>query len=104
MYLSHGFHGATRGMDLPTREAKLSEIWQQLCWLEEQFGFDRVFGCDSFRDNAIKPPLQQYRLDYREFANVHLSRPTTGGNFQNLTTRSAYPILGLFNLILNHFQ
>lgn len=36
MYLSYGFHGAARGMDLPTREAKLSEIWQQLCWLEEQ--------------------------------------------------------------------
>ncbi len=34
MYLSHRWHGAARGMDLPTRAAKLGEIWRQLSWLE----------------------------------------------------------------------
>ena len=34
MYLSHGWHGAARGMDLPTRAAKMAEIWKQLNWLE----------------------------------------------------------------------
>ena len=36
MYLSYGWHGAARGMDLPTREAKIGEIWRQLNWLEAQ--------------------------------------------------------------------
>ena len=36
MYLSAGWHGASRGMDLKTRSLKLGEIWRQLCWLEEQ--------------------------------------------------------------------
>jgi len=36
MYLSTGFHGAARGMDLPTRAAKLGEIWRQLNWLERE--------------------------------------------------------------------
>jgi len=36
MYLSNGWHGAARGMDLPTREAKVREIWKQLNWLERQ--------------------------------------------------------------------
>lgn len=35
MYLSAGWHGAARAMDLPTRAAKLHEIWKQLSWLEE---------------------------------------------------------------------
>ena len=34
MYLSHGWHGPVRGMDLPTRAAKVAEIWKQLSWLE----------------------------------------------------------------------
>ena len=34
MYLSYGWHGAARGMDLPTRAAKMAEIWKQLNWLE----------------------------------------------------------------------
>ena len=34
MYLSFGFHGAARGMDLKTRAAKVAEIWKQLNWLE----------------------------------------------------------------------
>ena len=36
MYLSYGWHGAARGTDLPTREAKIGEIWRQLNWLEAQ--------------------------------------------------------------------
>ena len=36
MYLSHGWHGPARGMDLPTRAAKLGEIWRQLTWLEAE--------------------------------------------------------------------
>jgi glutathione S-transferase len=35
MYLSTGWHGPARGMDLPTRAAKIAEIWKQLNWLEE---------------------------------------------------------------------
>lgn len=34
MYLSTGWHGAVRGMDLPTRADKIAEIWKQLSWLE----------------------------------------------------------------------
>jgi len=34
MYLSFGWHGAARGMDLPTRAAKVSELGKQLTWLE----------------------------------------------------------------------
>ena len=34
MYLSAGWHGAARGMDLQTRSLKLGEIWRQLSWLE----------------------------------------------------------------------
>jgi len=34
MYLSAGWHGAARGMDLKTRSLKLGEIWRQLSWLE----------------------------------------------------------------------
>eukprot|EP00941_MAST-03F_sp_MAST-3F-sp1_P004549 g4549.t1 len=36
MYLSYGWHGAARGMDLPTRAAKLGEIWRNLNWLEAE--------------------------------------------------------------------
>merc|ERR1712157_211106 len=36
MYLSYGFHGAARGMDLKTRAAKVEEIWKQLTWLNGQ--------------------------------------------------------------------
>lgn len=36
MYLSYGFHGLVRGMDLPTRASKLKEIWEQLTWLNGQ--------------------------------------------------------------------
>ena len=36
MYLSNGWHGAARGMELKTREAKIGEIWRQLTWLEAQ--------------------------------------------------------------------
>ena len=34
MYLSTGWHGAARGMDLKTRAAKIGEIYKQLSWLE----------------------------------------------------------------------
>merc|ERR550525_641320 len=34
MYLSTGWHGAARGMDLPTRAAKFAELWKQLSWLD----------------------------------------------------------------------
>jgi glutathione S-transferase len=34
MYLSTGWHGAARGMDLPTRAAKMAELWKQMSWLE----------------------------------------------------------------------
>jgi glutathione S-transferase len=33
MYLSTGWHGEARGMDLKTRAAKREEIWKQLTWL-----------------------------------------------------------------------
>merc|ERR1719215_902370 len=36
MYLSTGWHWPARGLDLPTRAAKLAEIWKQLSWLEGQ--------------------------------------------------------------------
>merc|ERR1712187_1014646 len=36
MYLSFGWHGPDRGMDLPTRAAKIAELWKQLSWLESQ--------------------------------------------------------------------
>lgn len=36
MYLSTGWHGPARGMDLQTRAAKLGEIWRQLNWLEAE--------------------------------------------------------------------
>jgi len=35
MYLSNGWHGPDRAMDLPTRALKVAEIWKQLTWLEE---------------------------------------------------------------------
>jgi len=35
MYLSTKWHGAARGMDLPARAAKVSEIWKQLAWLDQ---------------------------------------------------------------------
>jgi len=35
MYLSNGWHGPARGMDVGTRAAKLKELWTQLGWLEE---------------------------------------------------------------------
>merc|ERR1712187_107362 len=77
MYLSYGFHGEARGMDIKTRAAKVLEIWKQLTWLNDQvegpylcgekvsladftwypttifmeFMFPRVFGWpDIFRD------------------------------------------------------
>jgi len=34
MYLSYGFHGAARGMNLGTRAAKMAELWKQLNALE----------------------------------------------------------------------
>ena len=34
MYLSTKWHGARRGMDIATREAKIAEIFKQLTWLE----------------------------------------------------------------------
>mmetsp|Transcript_55367 Transcript_55367/g.177598 ORF Transcript_55367/g.177598 Transcript_55367/m.177598 type:complete len:579 (+) Transcript_55367:50-1786(+) len=34
MYLSRGWHGPARGMDVEARAAKLTEIWKQLVWLE----------------------------------------------------------------------
>lgn len=34
MYLSYGWHGEARGMDLKTRAAKIAEIWQRLAWLD----------------------------------------------------------------------
>ena len=34
MYLSTAWHGARRGMDIATREAKIAEIYKQLTWLE----------------------------------------------------------------------
>ncbi|MDA8539150.1 glutathione S-transferase family protein [bacterium] len=36
MYLSTGWHGAVRGMDLRTRADKIAEIYKQLSWLEAQ--------------------------------------------------------------------
>merc|ERR1719399_545601 len=36
MYLSNGWHGAARGMDLTSRAAKIGEIWKQLSWLEAE--------------------------------------------------------------------
>lgn len=36
MYLSNGWHGVARGMDLHARSAKLAEIWKQLSWIEAQ--------------------------------------------------------------------
>jgi len=36
MYLSTGWHGPARGMDMKARADKLNEIWQRLCWLEAQ--------------------------------------------------------------------
>lgn len=36
MYMSADWHGATYGMDLSTRAAKLAEIWKQLSWLNSQ--------------------------------------------------------------------
>lgn len=36
MYLSNKWHGVARGMDLPTRAAKVAELWRQLSWLEQQ--------------------------------------------------------------------
>mmetsp|Transcript_106070 Transcript_106070/g.208050 ORF Transcript_106070/g.208050 Transcript_106070/m.208050 type:complete len:268 (-) Transcript_106070:46-849(-) len=35
MYLSYGWHGEARGMDLKTRAAKFAEIWKQLNFLNE---------------------------------------------------------------------
>ena len=51
MYLSTGWHGAARGMDLQTRAAKLGEIWRQLSWLEaearkEAHGGPHLLGAD----------------------------------------------------------
>ena len=34
MYLSTAWHGPARGMDLPSRAAKVAELWKQLSWLE----------------------------------------------------------------------
>ena len=36
MYLSREWHGAARGMEAPTRAAKLRELSRQLRWLEER--------------------------------------------------------------------
>eukprot|EP00406_Dinophysis_acuminata_P038537 CAMPEP_0179357852 /NCGR_PEP_ID=MMETSP0797-20121207/78622_1 /TAXON_ID=47934 /ORGANISM="Dinophysis acuminata, Strain DAEP01" /LENGTH=195 /DNA_ID=CAMNT_0021073083 /DNA_START=10 /DNA_END=595 /DNA_ORIENTATION=- len=35
MYLSNGWHGEARGMDLATRAAKFTELWKQLTWLNQ---------------------------------------------------------------------
>jgi len=35
MYLSTEWHGKVRGMDLPTRAAKLAEIWRQMKFLND---------------------------------------------------------------------
>lgn len=35
MYLSKGWHGPVRGIELSARADKLKEIWKQLSWLEE---------------------------------------------------------------------
>uniref|UniRef100_A0A7S1MGU6 Glutathione transferase n=1 Tax=Alexandrium catenella TaxID=2925 RepID=A0A7S1MGU6_ALECA len=35
MYLSYGFHGPARGMDLKTRADKIAEIWKQLTWMNQ---------------------------------------------------------------------
>ena len=36
MYLSTGWHGPARGVDIATRAAKFGEIWKQLSWLEAE--------------------------------------------------------------------
>jgi len=36
MYLSNGWHGAARGMELASRAAKIGELWKQLSWLEAE--------------------------------------------------------------------
>lgn len=45
MYLSHGWHGAARGMDIETRAAKIAEIWKQLQWLEAHAGAPYLVPC-----------------------------------------------------------
>ncbi|KAL3920686.1 MAG: hypothetical protein SGPRY_005165 [Prymnesium sp.] len=45
MYLSKAWHGAARGMDAPTRAAKIAELWKQLCWLEENCGGKYLVPC-----------------------------------------------------------
>jgi glutathione S-transferase len=40
MYLSTAWHGTDRGMDLPTRAAKIGEIWKHLSWLEANMSSD----------------------------------------------------------------
>ena len=54
MYLSTGWHGAARGMDLDTRAAKIAEIWKQLNWLEEQVANEarQPIGGTGPRDDA----------------------------------------------------
>jgi len=45
MYLSTGWHGPARGMDAPTRAAKLAEMWRQLNWLEAHAGAPYLVPC-----------------------------------------------------------
>ena len=54
MYLSTAWHGARRGMDIATREAKIAEIFKQLTWLEA----NKVEGpCPEHKTNFVPAPV-----------------------------------------------
>merc|ERR1712157_622305 len=56
MYLSFGWHGPERGMDLPSRAAKLAEIWKQLVWLDSQIVGPYLVGtCPTLADFTWYP-------------------------------------------------
>ena len=74
MYLSNGWHGPARGMDLPTRAAKLGEIWKQLSWLEAQVQKEArggphllgVWPIRTCRSPAVAPPAAAARATHRQ--------------------------------------
>jgi glutathione S-transferase len=93
MYLSYGWHGAVRGMDLKRRADKIAEIWKQMKWMNEntvgpylcgdsltladmtwfpttifmEFMLPRVFGWpDIFRDGQTFPAISSWWLKISE--------------------------------------
>lgn len=93
MYLSYGWNGESRGMDLKTRAAKVAELWKQLKFMNEnivgpylcgdkltladltwfpttifmEFMLPRVFGWpDIFRDGQTFPALSKWWLKISE--------------------------------------